>query len=87
MWGTSQLQTISEDDPAVGEIPDAAAEKADSLMPLLYAEVLSHKADASAGVQRLLARARDDHGFRCDLVGFVGDVRGGIRRICSVQQK
>ena len=53
-------------------IPDAAAEEADSLMPLLYAEVLSHKADASAGVQRLLARARDDHGhlpnhvvFRC----------------------
>ena len=65
-------QTISEDDPAAGEIPDAAAEEADSLMPLLYAEVLSHKADASAGVQRLLARARDDHGhlpnhvvFRC----------------------
>ena len=65
-------QTISEGDPVAGEIPDATAEKADSLMPLLYAEVLSHKADASAGVQRLLARARDDHGhlpnhvvFRC----------------------
>ena len=65
-------QTISEDDPAAGEIPDAAAEEADSLMPFLYAEVLSHKADASAGVQRLLARARDDHDhlpnhivFRC----------------------
>ena len=65
-------QTISEDDPDAEEIPDAAAEEADSLMLLLYAEVLSHKADASAGVQRLLARARDDHGhlpnhvvFRC----------------------
>ena len=65
-------QTIREGDTIAGEIPDATAEKADSLMPLLYAEVLSHKADASAGVQRLLARARDDHGhlpnhivFRC----------------------
>ena len=65
-------QTISEGDPIAGEIPDETAEKADSLMPLLYAEVLPHKADASAGVQRLLARARDDHGhlpnhivFRC----------------------
>ena len=65
-------QTTREGDPIAREIPDATAEKADSLMPLLYAEVLSHKADASAGVQRLLARDRDDHGhlpnhivFRC----------------------
>ena len=47
-------------------------DKRDSLLPLIYAEILSHKADASSGTQRLLARARDDHGhlpghvvFRC----------------------
>ena len=63
-------QTISEDDPVAGEIPDAEGEEAESLMPLLYAEVLSHKADAAAGVQRLLARARDDHGHLPDHVVF-----------------
>ena len=51
-------QTIEEGAEDAGEIDDAAGEEVESLMPLLYAEILSHKADSAGGVQRLLARAR-----------------------------
>ena len=69
-YKTIATQTVDGDDQGAGEIADAAGEGAEDLSPLLYAEVLSHKADAAAGVQRLLARARDDHGHLPDHVIF-----------------
>ena len=41
-------------------------------LPLIYAEVVPTKGDASAAVQRLLARVRDDHG---SLPGYLGTFR------------
>ena len=39
-------------------------------LPLIYAEVVSNKSDASSAVQRLLAKVRDDHGHLPDHVAF-----------------
>ena len=52
------------------EHAEHARETWESKMPLIYAEVLQHKADASDGTKRLLARARDDHGHLPGHVAF-----------------
>ena len=88
--GSARL-ACPEESPQAGEDGQTGGGSSGGRLPLIYCELLSKKSDATAGVQTLLAQARDDHGhFPGTLVYRLHSDRGqefqshGLDRYCQL---